>query len=278
MYKALQAGLPQTQVAEIAGQRAANLARRKDVFVGANMYANLKEKPLEVAPVDAQALQRERAAALTRYRAAADAGQRQAALEALAKAGDGIIDAAIQAAAKGATLGEIARTLRAGDEAGPTVHPVCIQRGAVPFERLREAAESYATRTGSRAKIFLANMGPLSQHKARADFARGFLEVGGFEVIDPDGFADADAAVQAALAAEAPVVVICSTDSTYPELAPPLTQKLKAARPDITVLVAGYPAAQVDALKAAGVDNFVYLGANCHELLLNLQKKTGVAS
>jgi hypothetical protein len=34
----------------------------------------------------------------------------------------------------------------------------------------------------------------------------------------------------------------------------------------------------VEALKAAGVDNFVYLGANCHELLLNLQKKTGVAS
>ncbi|HYQ91245.1 MAG TPA: methylmalonyl-CoA mutase, partial [Candidatus Competibacteraceae bacterium] len=205
-------------------------------------------------------------------------GQRQAALDALAKAGAGMIDAAIQAATQGATLGEIARTLRAGDEAGPTVHPVCIQRGAVPFERLREAAEQYAARTGSRAKIFLANMGPLSQHKGRADFARGFLEVGGFEVINPDGFADADAAAQAALAAEAPIVVICSTDPTYPDLVPPLTQKLKAARPDITVLVAGYPSDQVEALKAAGVDNFVYLGVNCYELLLNLQKKTGVAS
>ena len=278
MYKSLQAGLPQTQVAEVAAQRAANLARRKDIFVGTNMYANLKEKPLEVPPVDAQALQQERAAALARYRATADTGQRQAALDALANAGDGMIDAAIQAASSGATLGEIARTLRAGDETGPTIQPVCIQRGAVPFERLREAAEAYAARTGSSAKIFLANMGPLSQHKARADFARGFLEVGGFEVINPDGFADAAAAAQAALDSGAPIVVICSTDPTYPELVPPLAQKLKATRPDITVLVAGYPADQVEALKAAGVDNFVYLGANCHELLLNLQKKTGVVS
>jgi methylmalonyl-CoA mutase len=276
LYQALQTGWPQTQVAEIAAQRAANLARRKDIFVGTNMYANLKEKPLEVPAIDAQALQQERAASLARYRAGVDTAQCQAALEALAKAGDSVIEAAIEAAGSGATLGQIARTLRAGDGAGPTVHPVCIQRGAVPFEQLREAAEAYAARTGSRAKIFLANMGPLSQHKARADFARGFLEVGGFEIINPDGFVDADAAAQAALASAAPIVVICSTDPTYPELVPPLTQKLKAARPAISVLVAGYPADQVEALKAAGVDNFVYLGANCYELLLNLQ--TGVVS
>jgi methylmalonyl-CoA mutase len=37
-------------------------------------------------------------------------------------------------------------------------------------------------------------------------------------------------------------------------------------------MVAGYPADQVEALKAAGMDSFVYLGANCYELLLNLQK------
>ncbi len=229
LYKALQAGLPQTQVAEIAGQRAANLARRKDVFVGANMYANLKEKPLEVPPVDAQALQRERAAALTRYRATADAGQRQAALEALAKAGDGIIDAAIQAAAKGATLGEIARTLRAGDGAGPTIQPVCIQRGAVPSSgcgkrrrampphRLQgqnlpgQHGAAVPTQGARRFRPRLPGSRWLRGHRSRR-------------------FRRCRCAAQAALASEAPIVVICSTDPTYPELAPPLVQKLKAAR------------------------------------------------
>jgi methylmalonyl-CoA mutase len=278
MYEALQAGTPQSQVAEIAARRAANLARRKDIFVGTNRYANLKEKPLEVPVVDVQALQQERTTQLARYRMTADATQRQAALEALAKAGEGVVEAAIQAADSGATLGEIARTVRAGDAAGPGITPLCIQRGARPFEILREAADAYAARTGARVKIFLATMGPLSQHKARADFARGFLEVGGFEVVSPDGFATVTEAAQVALASAAPVVVICSTDPTYPELVPPLVHKLKAARPDIAVLVAGYPADQVEALQAAGVDDFIYRGANCHDLLLKLQKKTGVVS
>ena len=32
-------------------------------------------------------------------------------------------------------------------------------------------------------KVFLANMGPIPQHKPRADFSTGFFEVGAFEVI-----------------------------------------------------------------------------------------------
>lgn len=278
MFSALQTGWPQSQVATIAAQRIANLSRRKDIFVGVNMYANIQEKPLEVARLDAQALQRDRAAQLARYRAAADGGKRQAALEALGQAGDNVVEAAITAARGGATLGEIARALRAGDAAGMTVTPVCIQRGARPFEQLREAADAWVARTGVRPKVFLAAMGPLSQHKARADFARGFLEVGGFEVIYPAGFDTVEQAARGALASEAAAVVICSTDATYPELVPALTRQLKAARSDLKVLVAGYPADQAAAFKAAGVDDFIYMGADCHAILLNLQQQMGVVS
>jgi methylmalonyl-CoA mutase len=118
-------------------------------------------------------------------------------------------------------------------------------------------------------------MGPIPQHKARADFVRGFLEVGGLEVPGNDGFPGVEEAAQAAIASGATIVVICSTDKTYPDLVPPLTQRIKVARPDITVLVAGYPADHVDAFKQAGVDDFIHLRANCYAVLQTLLTKTG---
>ena len=43
------------------------------------------------------------------------------------------------------------------------------------------------------------------------------------------------------------------------------------------LLLAGYPADHVEAFKAAGVDDFIHLAANCQALLSTLQKKMGVA-
>ena len=276
MLKALQAGWPQNQVAETATQRAANIAKRKDIFVGANMYPNLKETRLKAPAVDAAALQAERAAALKQARSGANQAQKQAALAQLVKGEKGV-DAAINAALAGATLGEIAQAARTDAQPGPTVNAVCAQRGALPFEKLREATDAYLARTGKRPQIFLATMGPLTQHKARADFATAFLGVGGFETLYPSGFDTPEAAADAALQSGASVVVICSSDATYPDLVPALVQTLKQAQPALTVLLAGYPADHVEAFKAAGVDDFIHMNANCLALLTMLQKKMGVA-
>jgi methylmalonyl-CoA mutase len=57
-------------------------------------------------------------------------------------------------------------------------------------------------------------------------------------------------------------VAICSTDETYPELVPPLVAAIKSAAPDTVIILAGRPAEQVEALRAAGVDEFIYFGAD----------------
>jgi methylmalonyl-CoA mutase len=278
LYQALQAGFPQAQVAETAGLRAADAARRKAVFVGTNLYANLKEKPLEIPAADTAGRQRERAAQLAQYRASVDTDWHQSTLAKLSQGGENIVEAAIQAAAGGATLGDIAAVLGVGEGAGPKVAPIPRQRGPEPFEALRQAAEAFMARTGARPKVFLANMGPLRQHKARADFARGFLEVGGFEVLGDGTFATPAAAAQAAVESGAAVTVICSTDDTYPELVPPLVQAIRQVKPAMSVLLAGRPADQVEAHRQAGVEDFIYLGGNCYDLLRNLQKKIGVVA
>ena len=65
--------------------------------------------------------------------------------------------------------------------------------------------------------------------------------------------------------------MVCSTDERYAEIVPPLVTRLKQERPDMTVFVAGYPAAAVDALRAAGVDEFVHLRSDCHAILARLR-------
>lgn len=159
-----------------------------------------------------------------------------------------------------------------------SIKPLRLHRAAEIFEELRNAAGKFEAETGAKPKLFLAAMGPVRQHKARADFSQGFFEVGGFDVIYPPGFDTPEAAVDAALESGARVVTICSTDETYPELVPPITKALKEKAPGIVVVLAGFPKDQVDAHKEAGVDEFIYLGADARLILANLLKKIGVLS
>jgi methylmalonyl-CoA mutase len=149
-----------------------------------------------------------------------------------------------------------------------------VERLAGGFEALRANAWDYAAKHGEAPKIFLLTMGPLKQHKARADFVRGFLEPGGFAVLYPSGFETAAEAVEAAKQSGALAAVLCSTDETYPELAPAVLAEMREAMP---VMLAGYPADHVEAFQAAGLADFIHLKADCGAFLATWQKKLGVA-
>lgn len=150
----------------------------------------------------------------------------------------------------------------------PPLHPL---RVSGQFERLRAAVEA-----AGKPKVFLANMGPLRQHKARADFSTSFFQTGGFDVLENRGFKTVAEAVAEAQKSGAQVFVICSTDETYPELVPPFAGLIKASQPKSTVIVAGYPKEHIEAFKAAGVDEFIHIRANCYETLRGLAVKLGI--
>ena len=271
MAEALKDGFAQTRVAAVADRRATHLATRRDVLVGANQFANPKEPAPLADEADYAAIHRERAAQIAQYRTQDDdPAAHVAALERLAEMvaapPETMVESAIAAAAVGATLGELTRTLRLNDGARPIITPVSLSRAAQPFEALRIQALDYAKKHGRPPRVFLANLGPPRRHKARADFAQGFFEVGGFEIITNNGFPDAETAAAAALASGTQAVVICSTDETYPELVPPLVKAIRKKARDVVVILAGRPAEQLDALKQAGVDEFIYMGADAAAL------------
>ncbi len=279
MLEALKNGTVQSQIETVTKKRKKDLAKRKAVLIGTNQFANVTEKPLEDKKPDYKAIHSDRAKRLEAYREGLSVDAKGEIEKYLARLTDPSVDDVVKAGAEailaGATLGELYGAESRG-EAVNLDQPLPAERLAAMFEELRDAVEAFEAKTGAKPKLFLANMGPLGQHKARADFSKGFFEVGGFDVTSPEGFDSPEAAIEGALDSGAPAVVICSTDDTYPEIVPVVVKGLKEKNKNIQVILAGYPKDQVEAHKEAGVDGFIYMGADVHAVLADVFKKIGV--
>lgn len=143
-------------------------------------------------------------------------------------------------------------------------------RGAEAFEALRLATE----KSTARPKVFLLTYGNLAMRKARSGFATNFFGVAGYEIIDNAGFKSATEGVKAALEAKADVVVMCSSDDEYAEIAQEVCNGLKGKVKSI--VLAGYPKEQVETYKGYGVDEFIHVKTNVLESLTAFQKLMGI--
>ena len=271
---ALRAGSLQESVAAVLAARLKNADLRRDRIVGNNMYPNMTETLLETRAEDTAALKAQRTADIDAYLSDIDVKHRDEALASLRQAHS--VDHAVEAALAGATIAELMTAVTEGNGA-ETVTAIAPHRWSERFEALRQRTEEYKAEKNDNVKIFLANMGPIPQHKARADFTTGFLQVGAFEVLGNDGFKTVEEAANAARASGADAVVICSTDATYPEIVPALAPKLHEVLPKARVFLAGAaPKDLLETYKEAGIDEYISVRANCYEILESLQKQKGM--
>ena len=139
----------------------------------------------------------------------------------------------------------------------PALSPM---RLAEPFEALRDRSDAIMKKTGARPKVFLANLGKVSDFTARAMFAKNFYEAGGIEAANNDGFKSRDEMIAAFKASGAKLACLCSSDKVYEAEAADAAKALTAA--GATVHLAGRPGALEAALKAAGVKTFIYMGCD----------------
>jgi methylmalonyl-CoA mutase len=134
-----------------------------------------------------------------------------------------------------------------------------VQHYGAPYEDMR--AEPAAQ------PVFLATMGPVSAHTARATFATNLFAAGGVAV-EAAGATDGVEAVTAAYAGQA-VVCLAGTDTAYAEWGADLVAALRAAGASYVVL-AGKPGEKtvtdVDDSCAMGVDALGFLARIREEL------------
>jgi methylmalonyl-CoA mutase len=132
-------------------------------------------------------------------------------------------------------------------------------RAAAAFEELRDRAESVEPRPA----VYLATIGPVARHTARAAFAANLFQAGGLRTPAGDGAGGlADAATT--------VACICGTDRDYAESAAALAADLRAAGAT-HVWLAGKPDLAVE-----GVDGYAYAGCDALAVLRTVQEQLGI--
>ena len=141
-------------------------------------------------------------------------------------------------------------------------------RGGSDFEALRLATE----KSGKTPKAFMLTIGNLAMRLARSQFSCNFFACAGYKTIDNLGFDTVEAGVEAAVNAGDDIVVLCSSDDEYADLAP---AAFKALAGRAQFVVAGAPACMED-LKAQGIDQFINVKSNVLETLKGFNAKLGI--
>lgn len=149
-----------------------------------------------------------------------------------------------------------------------TLKAVKATRLAADFENLRLATE----KAEKQPVAFMVTIGNLAWRQARAQFSCNFLAAAGYKVIDNLGFKTVEEGVDAAVAAGADIVVLCSSDDEYAEYAVPAFKYLDNRA---IYVVAGAPAC-AEELKAAGIENFIHVKVNQLETLKMFNSKLGI--
>jgi methylmalonyl-CoA mutase len=275
MYALLDSGKIKTLVADKYEDKFKNMAKRKHVWVGTNMYANMTEEKIDAHTVDYHKISKERKSNVETYRMKQDLFDVENVLSDLGdhklKTGKIHLRKAVIAAKHGATLGDLFEVcVRSQAKAVAKGEVIKFERGAERFETLRDKTLALKA-AGKCPRVFLFNYGKIPKHKGRADFSTGFFEVGAFEVLKNNGFMDVDSAVQAGLDSGAEIGVVCSTDDIYPEIVPLLAKAVKE-KSNMTLVLAGRPPKDLEEVyRQAGIDHFIYMGADCYGLLSKLQ-------
>ncbi len=153
--------------------------------------------------------------------------------------------------------------------AEPVAEPLYMGRAAQEFEKLRLAAERSPN---GKPKVFMLPYGNLAMRLARSQFSGNFFACAGYEIIDNLGYCSAEEGVQNAMKVGANVIVVCSSDEEYPEIAPEVFERVKGKA---IVVVAGAPAC-MDDLKKAGITEFIHVRSNVLETLKQFHHNLGI--
>ena len=165
-----------------------------------------------------------------------------------------VADAAVEAAA-------VTRVAAEGNVLVP-------YRGAMAFEAMRFGVD----KSGKELKAFMLTCGNLAMARARAQFSCNFFASAGIRVQDNNFFKSVEEGVEAALASEAQIVVICASDDDYAELAPKAQELLGGKA---ILVVAGAPAC-TEELQAKGINNFISVKSNVLETLRSYLAQMGI--
>jgi methylmalonyl-CoA mutase len=272
MAKAVAAGWPKAMIEEAAAAQAARVDRGEQVIVGVNKYRKDNEDPIDILDVDNHAVREAQIARIKKVKAGRHEGACQTALDALREGARGtgnLLELAVEAARKRATLGEISHAMEDVFGRYDTVPtPVKgIYGGAYEddarWANLLDGVNSLTQRKGRRPKMLVAKMGQDGHDRGANLVSSAFGDLG-FEVVAGPLFQTPREAADLAIKADVDVVGASSLAAGHKTLIPELIGHLRdAGRSDIKVVAGGViPAQDYQFLRDAGVQGIFGPGTN----------------
>jgi methylmalonyl-CoA mutase len=271
MTEALKTGWVHEQIDSVFKVRLRNVSTRKDAITGVSEFPNLMEEPVEREEPDYDHLRAKASERIDARHVSPELDQLLDKTRAARRGG--LINAAVRAAASGATVAQLFDAA-SRDSTLEEIAPISPHPYAAPFEALRDASD-LAAETGVRPKVFLANLGPVAAHTARAGFSRNFFEAGGFEVISSPPMTSGHEAQQAFRDSGANIAVLCSSDELYQTMVWEVAPQLREAGAR-TVILAGFPGENEPGYREAGVGRFIYIKCDVLQVLTELLQEEGV--
>lgn len=249
MAKAIDSGIPKMRIEEAAARAQARIDSGAQTIVGLNRYRLGKEDPLEILEVDNSAVREAQLRRLAQLKAGRDEEACQRALEAIthaAQTGEGnLLELAVEAASRRATLGEISYACEkvAGRYKAVirTISGVYSSeyKSDADFEEAKAMASEFAARAGRQPRIMIAKMGQDGHDRGAKVISTGYADIG-FDVdIGPLFQTPAEAARQA-VENDVHLLGVSSLAAGHKTLVPQVISELKKlGREDILVIAGG---------------------------------------
>ncbi|AFH50145.1 Methylmalonyl-CoA mutase [Ignavibacterium album JCM 16511] len=250
MTKAIEAGIPKMRIEEAAARRQARIDSGKETIVGVNKFRLEKEEPIEILEVDNTAVRQNQIKRIQEVKQKRNETEVLHALDAITKAaqsGEGnLLELAIDAARKRATLGEISYAIekvcgryQAVTRTISGVYSSEYSKDDQLFNEVRKLTDEFAQREGRRPRIMIAKMGQDGHDRGAKVVATAYADMG-FDVDVGPLFQTPEETAKQAVENDVHVVGMSSLAGGHKTLLPQLVDELKKlGREDIIVICGG---------------------------------------
>ena len=254
MAKAIETGLPKMKIEEAAAKKQARIDAGKDQIIGVNVFRLDQEEPIDILEIDNKEVRDAQIERLKQLKANRAEKAVQITLEKISEAAQNatgnLLELAVDAARKRATLGEISLALEkvygryvAHNQTVSGVYSKEIDMDET-FLKAQNLANEFELNEGRRPRIMIAKLGQDGHDRGAKIIATSFADLG-FDVDIGPLFQTPKEAVQQALENDVHVLGVSSLAGGHKTLVPSIIAELKKYdREDILVVAGGVIPAQ----------------------------------
>ncbi len=285
MTKAIEAGIPKMRIEEAAARRQARIDSGQETIVGVNKYKLDREDPIEILEVDNTAVRLSQIKRLNEIKNNRNKDEVIKAIDAITKCAEtkegNLLDLAIKAARKRATLGEISDAIEKISGRYKAVTRTISGVYSSEFKesenemlnKARELTNEFAENEGRRPRILIAKIGQDGHDRGAKVVATAYADMG-FDVDVGPLFQTPEETAKQAVENDVHVVGMSSLAAGHKTLLPQLIEELKKfGREDIIVIIGGViPAQDYDFLYEQGASAIFGPGTKLPEASIKLMK------